>query len=47
MPLIKCPECGNKVSDKAHACPHCGFPIEDMAAEQVNEQTIGEPIFTF
>lgn len=26
MALIKCPECGNKVSDKANACPKCGYP---------------------
>ena len=27
MALIKCPECGREVSDKAPACPHCGAPI--------------------
>lgn len=27
MSLIKCPECDNSISDKASACPHCGFPI--------------------
>ena len=27
MALIKCPECGNEVSDKALSCPKCGFPI--------------------
>lgn len=26
--LMLCPECGEKVSDKATSCPHCGFPIE-------------------
>ena len=25
MALIKCPECGNQISDKAKFCPHCGF----------------------
>lgn len=25
--LIKCPECELQVSDQAHACPHCGFPL--------------------
>jgi hypothetical protein len=24
--LIKCPECNGDVSDKAAACPHCGYP---------------------
>lgn len=26
MALINCPECGEKVSNKAAFCPHCGFP---------------------
>ncbi len=25
--LIKCPECGHEVSDKAETCPHCGIAI--------------------
>ncbi|WP_249303408.1 zinc-ribbon domain-containing protein [Qiania dongpingensis] len=32
MALIKCPECGKEVSDKAAACPNCGFPL-DLYAE--------------
>lgn len=28
MALIKCPECGKEISDKAKSCPHCGCPIE-------------------
>ena len=27
MALIKCPECGQEVSDKAPTCPHCGVQI--------------------
>lgn len=27
MSLIKCPECGREVSDRAPACIHCGFPL--------------------
>ena len=30
MALIKCPECGKEVSDKAPACIHCGFPLTDL-----------------
>jgi hypothetical protein len=26
MALVKCGECGNDISDKAWACPKCGFP---------------------
>lgn len=28
MALIKCEECGQMVSDKASACPHCGCPVK-------------------
>ena len=28
MALINCPECGEKISDKAAACIHCRFPLE-------------------
>ena len=28
MSLIKCPECGNEISDKAYSCPKCGYPIK-------------------
>ena len=28
MALIKCPECGKEISDKAAACPNCGAPVE-------------------
>ncbi len=27
MALIKCPECGKEISDKASACPNCGCPV--------------------
>lgn len=27
MSLVKCPECGREISDKATACPHCGCPL--------------------
>ena len=27
MALIKCPECGKEISDRAQACIHCGCPI--------------------
>lgn len=29
MALIKCPECGREISDKAVSCPKCGCPIEE------------------
>lgn len=40
MALITCPECHGQVSDKAAACPHCGYPFE--RAERETEQLISE-----
>jgi len=34
MGLIKCPECGADVSDKAVACPKCAYPIVESSTEQ-------------
>lgn len=28
--LITCPECGREISDKAQACPGCGYPISGI-----------------
>ena len=30
MALIKCPECGKEISNKAIACPSCGCPIASL-----------------
>lgn len=30
MALIKCPECGKEISDKAAACIHCGCPLDEV-----------------
>lgn len=27
MALVKCPECGKDMSDRADACPGCGCPL--------------------
>jgi len=32
MALIRCPECGREISDRAPACIHCGFPLSEMKA---------------
>jgi DNA-directed RNA polymerase subunit RPC12/RpoP len=32
--LISCPECWQQVSDRAKACPDCGFPVSEHVAEQ-------------
>ncbi|MCR4703651.1 MAG: zinc ribbon domain-containing protein [Saccharofermentans sp.] len=36
MGLIKCPDCGNMVSDRAAACPSCGCPA-DAIKESLQE----------
>lgn len=36
MALIKCPECGTEVSDKAATCPKCAYPMESVIAVSGN-----------
>lgn len=38
MGLIKCPDCGKEVSDKANVCINCGFPIEEYLKEQAEQR---------
>lgn len=28
MAMIKCPECGKEISDRAPSCPECGYPFQ-------------------
>jgi len=30
MALIKCPECGQMISDQSSACIHCGYPLQKI-----------------
>ncbi len=39
MALIKCPECGADISDKAESCPKCGNPISSKSKVQLVELT--------
>lgn len=34
MALIKCPECGREISDKAKNCINCGYPIQEYLEER-------------
>ena len=47
MALIKCPECGHTVSDKAPSCPNCGAPIATANignnAEASTQQNANQP----
>jgi ribosomal protein L37E len=39
MALIKCPECGKGISDKAESCPNCGLPMtEGIRAEALKQK---------
>ena len=41
MALIKCPECGKEVSDKAPSCIHCGYPIkQNIFADNSNTSSV-------
>lgn len=42
MALIKCPDCKRDVSDKATACPHCGFLISELGFEQAIRGDAGD-----
>ena len=46
MALIRCPECGKEISDRASACIHCGFPLDNLEtqlpSETLNEATANE-----
>jgi hypothetical protein len=35
MALIRCPECGRSVSDRAAACPNCGCPLSEIVTSGV------------
>lgn len=50
--LVECPECEQRVSDRAAACPQCGFPVaaewearrerEAVEADRSSREKIGE-----
>lgn len=44
MALIKCPECGKEVSDKAKSCIHCGYPLGECKNEAIEETRKGDDI---
>ena len=43
MALIDCPECANKISDKAERCPHCGLPSGYFGLRTPEEIKIARP----
>lgn len=45
MALLKCPECGKKVSDTCSECIHCGFKLKKVSAEPQKKRSIWGTIF--
>ena len=43
MALIKCPECGRQISDKAVSCPQCGYPVTSSTAQVAEAAPAGAP----
>ena len=39
MALIKCPECGKEISDKAESCPNCGCPASEILSKKNDRDT--------
>jgi hypothetical protein len=40
MSLIICPECENRISAHADACPHCGFPVRRFVKPAAKKNTL-------
>ncbi len=41
MAMVKCPECGNDISDSAKMCPKCGYENKQETAEPENQKNSG------
>ncbi len=45
MPIINCPECGERVSDAAVSCPHCGYPLSPSSPHpETTSRTRSSPL---
>lgn len=40
MALIRCPECNREISDKATACPGCGYPLNSPSQETAEKEQL-------
>jgi hypothetical protein len=45
MTLIYCPECKREISDKAKACPSCGYPLEELNLFDIDDPELEFPDF--
>ena len=47
MPLIKCDECGRKISDQSRFCPRCGHPTHlNKAYQEIHSEDTPQPQVT-
>lgn len=46
MALIKCPECGKEISDKASCCPNCGCPKAEWKSPLESENKVDDKPIT-
>lgn len=49
MPLINCPECNKRISDKVYSCPNCGYPIahkKDTSKKKHNQLPLSQKVST-
>lgn len=37
MAIIKCPECGQEISDQSRNCIHCGYPLKKQKGTVLKE----------
>ena len=44
MALIKCPKCGNEMSEFAESCPHCGEVVSKEENQEGNKQNNSEQL---
>lgn len=45
MAIIKCPECGKEISNKASNCIHCGYPILQNYSKNSNDCVIDGKLY--
>jgi hypothetical protein len=42
--IVKCPECGGNVSDRAKTCPHCGYELALASGKYVKCDCCGATV---
>ena len=45
MALIKCPQCGEEISDRGKICPHCHFVLQGEPQYQQPAKPVNRLVF--